>query len=85
MRLEKMQGLGPKSAAMLIAIGIHNSEQLCSLDPYAVYAKLKAQHTEVSLNFLYAIMGAQEARHWQEIKRERKMEIVLKLNEMGLL
>jgi DNA transformation protein len=83
--LEKMQGLGPKSAAMLMALGIHSSEQLRSLDAYEVYAQLKAQHTNVSLNFLYAILGAQEEKHWQDIQRERKMEIVLKLNEMGLL
>jgi DNA transformation protein len=33
---------------------------------------------------LYAIMGEQENRHWQEIKRERRLEILLRLEELGI-
>jgi DNA transformation protein len=33
---------------------------------------------------LYALIGAIEGRHWQEVKRERRTEILLRLDEMGL-
>ncbi len=79
-----MQNLGPASRAQLKAIGIDTLEQLRACDPYVVYAKLKQHNAKVSLNFLYAIIGAQEGRHWLEIKKERRLEIVLRLEELTL-
>lgn len=79
-----MQNLGPKSREQLKAIGIHTEEQLRASDPYALYAQLKQRNGKVSLNFLYAIIGAQEGRHWIDIKKERRLEIVLRLEALGL-
>ncbi|MBC3881908.1 TfoX/Sxy family DNA transformation protein [Undibacterium sp. LX40W] len=77
-------GLGPKSSAMLAALGIHTAEQFLAIDPYQLYAQLKQADSRVSLNMLYAILGAHEQCHWQEIKQQRRTEILLKLEEMGL-
>ena len=76
-----LQGLGPKSRDMLKVIGIVDVEQLIAADAFDLYVKLKSAFPSTSLNFLYAILGAQENRHWQEIKRERRLEIVLRLDE----
>jgi len=36
------------------------------------------------LNSIYAILGAQQDVHWQEIARTQKYEILLRLDDMGL-
>lgn len=79
-----MQNLGPKSQAQLKAIGIHSLEQLRACDPYALYVQLKKTNPKVSLNFLYSIIGAQEGRHWIDIKKERRLEILLRLEALGM-
>jgi DNA transformation protein len=84
MELEKMAGLGPKSSAMLRQVGIHTAAELTGAEPYGLYLQLKQVFPSTSLNMLYAIMGAQENRHWQDIKRERRLEIVLRLEEMRM-
>jgi DNA transformation protein len=78
-----LKGLGPKSSAALRSIGIDSIEALRARDPFDVYAALKAKVPGTSLNFLYGLIGALEDVHWQEIKRARRMEILLRLEEMG--
>ncbi len=36
------------------------------------------------LNSIYAILGAQQDVHWQEVARTQKYEILLRLDDMGL-
>jgi len=68
----------------LRSIGIASLEALRARDPFAVYAVLKANVPGTSLNFLYGLIGAIEDVHWQEIKRTRRTEILLRLEEMGI-
>jgi DNA transformation protein len=77
-------GLGPKSTAALDALGIRTLEQLKQRDLYRVYAKLKARDRAVSLNFLYGMIAAVEGVHWRDVQRERRTEILLRLDELGL-
>ncbi len=84
MRLSELKNLGARSEEWLPKVGIYTAEQLCTSDPYEVYAKLKATVPGTSLNALYAILGAMEDRHWLEIKRERRTEVLLRLDAMGL-
>ncbi|MFL6578363.1 MAG: TfoX/Sxy family DNA transformation protein [Povalibacter sp.] len=79
-----LKGLGPKSSAALRSIGISSIEELCARDPFHVYAELKRNVPGTSLNFLYALMGAIEGVHWQQIKRTRRVSILLRLEEMGI-
>lgn len=79
-----IEGFGPKSSAALRRIGIATIEQLRALDPFEVYAELKAKVPGTSLNFLYALIAAAEGAHWLEIKRTRRTSILLRLEEMGL-
>ncbi|UGQ45351.1 TfoX/Sxy family DNA transformation protein [Massilia endophytica] len=79
-----LKGLGPRSEGMLAQVGIHTVEALLASDPYEVYARLKATVPGTSLNALYALIGAIEDRHWLDIKRERKGEILMRLEDMGL-
>lgn len=79
-----MRGLGPKSRAQLAVLGIHTLADLQAQDAYLLYARLKQAWPAASLNLLYALMGAQEDRDWREIARERRSEVLLRLDDMGL-
>jgi DNA transformation protein and related proteins len=82
--VDSLAGLGPKSRAALAAIGIHNAAQLQAQDPFAVYARLKREVPGTSLNFLYALIGAQEGLDWREVQRSRRTDILMRLDDMGL-
>lgn len=79
-----LEGLGPRSAAALRRVGIRSVEDLRACDPFEVYARLKTNVPGTSLNFLYGIIGAIDGLPWQEVKRTRRMEILLRLDELGL-
>jgi DNA transformation protein len=79
-----MLNLGPKSRAWLTELGIFTLAQLRQHDAFVVYAQLKAKQPAVSLNLLYALLGAQQGLHWLQIKREQRSDILLRLDDMGL-
>jgi len=79
-----LRGLGPRSLAQLAALGISSAAQLRSQDAFAVYARVKAAWPGASLNLLYALIGAQEDLDWRTVARERRTEILLRLDALGL-
>ena len=80
MKVEQLAGLGPKSAAWLNNIGIYTRAELHAVGPITAMIRLeRAGHTS-SLNMLYALVGALEGVHWQEIAHTRKGELVLALD-----
>ena len=83
MNIADLKGLGPESAAQLAQIGILTVEDIMQTDAYEIYARLKKHGSNTSLNMLYAIMGAQENIHWQSIAKNRKMEILMRLDDMN--
>jgi len=83
-RLRDMKGLGPRSEEWLGLVGIHTPDALRAADPFEIYARLRQQVPEFNLNGLYALIGAIEDRGWVEVKRERRTEILLRLEQMGL-
>jgi len=84
MDLCDLPGLGPQSAKKLFSIGITSVDAFNKQDPFDIYAKLKAGDASVSLNFLYAIIGAQELKSWKDIANTRRTEILLRLDDMGI-
>ena len=83
-RLRDMKNLGPKTEGMLARIGITTQEQLLQADPFEVYARLKKDVPGTSLVALYALIGAIDGQHWQEVKRDRRTEILVRLDDMGI-
>ena len=72
-KLSKLKGLGPKSEKYLNEIGIHTKEQLDEIGAVGAYIKLKEQSDiNPSLNFLYAMVGALEDKHWAQIAKSEK-------------
>jgi len=83
-QLASLPDFGPKSTLALAKIGITTVDQLRALDPFEVYAQLKLQVPGTSLNFLYALIGAQEHIDWREVAQTRRTEILLRLDDMGI-
>ncbi|MBL4796226.1 MAG: TfoX/Sxy family DNA transformation protein [Oleispira sp.] len=83
-RLRDLKGFGPKSEEILARVDMHSVEQFLSCDGFELYAALKKTVKGTGLNSIYAILGAQQDVHWQEIARTQKYEILLRLDDMGL-
>ncbi len=84
MRIRDLEGLGPKSEAMLASIDVESIEGFKRSDAFEMYKKLKEINVGANLNMLYAMLGAQEGIHWQDIAKDRKTEILMRLDDMGL-
>ncbi|OZG72405.1 transcriptional regulator [Hahella sp. CCB-MM4] len=84
MRFRDLKGFGQRSEEMLPLAGITTVEEFLSADPYEIFRELKGKVPDLSLNALYAMIGAQEDVHWQQVARERKTEILLRLDDMGI-
>jgi DNA transformation protein len=83
-RLRDLKGFGPKSEEILARVDIHSVEQFLNCDGFELYAALKKTVKGTGLNSIYAILGAQQDVHWQEVARTQKYEILLRLDDMGL-
>lgn len=83
-RLRDLKGFGPKSEEILAQVGIDSVDQFMRVDPFQLYADLKQKVKGTGLNSIYAIIGAQQDVHWQEVARTQKYEILVRLDDMGL-
>ncbi len=83
-RIRDLKGMGPKSEQQLQVIGIKTVKQFMQEDPFDIYARLKTTADGISLNFLYAIIGAQEGLPWQAVAQQRRTAILLRLDDMGI-
>ena len=84
MRLRELKGLGPASEKQLAEVGIDSPEQLTDLGAIETFQRLLRQAEEAgsnppSLNFLYALVGALEDRHWIDIAQEEKYQLLMAL------
>jgi len=79
MRLRDLKGFGPKSEEILAKVNINTVEEFMCSDPFDLYAKLKKEVKSTGLNSIYAIIGAQDGIHWQEVARTRKCSGIVNL------
>jgi DNA transformation protein and related proteins len=83
--LSELRGLGAVSVGWLMQAGIRSTKELRQADLYAVYARIKGQQAKVSINLLYALIGAVEDQDWRSIAKERRSEVLMRLDDMKLL
>lgn len=79
--LASLRNLGPQSQRMLHAAGIRGVAALRRLGPVAAYLRVKAHAPSSSLNLLYALAGALDDIDWREVRRTRKLELLLALED----
>ncbi|MFC3714679.1 TfoX/Sxy family protein [Luteimonas soli] len=71
-----MRNIGPKSAAWLRQVGLRTPEDLAEAGPLEAFMRVKRAGFKPSLNLLYALEGALQDCHWQEVPDERRVELV---------
>ena len=76
-----LRNLGPKSREWLAAMGIHNVADLRAAGAVPTYVALKRARGGVSLNMLYALVGAIDGMHWQDVRRTRRLELLLQVED----
>ena len=80
--LSQLKGMGPKSEAELNTVGIYTEEQLRSVGPVNAFIQLgKVQGVKPSLNFLYAMIGALENKHWTDIAKKDRQRLLFELED----
>lgn len=79
-KLHDMRGLGPKSEGMLREVGIYTPSELLEIGAVRAFIKLRRDGSEKpGLNFLYALVGAIEDRHWLDVAKKDKGRLLLAL------
>ena len=66
---------------MLEQVGLHHVEQIRQLGSVASYLVVKRQNCYVSLNLLWALEGALSWRHWQEVAKHDRLELLTQLEQ----
>jgi DNA transformation protein len=84
MRIRDLKGFGPINEEALAGVGIHSVDEFMAIDPFELYKQLKLNVKGTGLNSIYAIIGAREDMHWQEVAKTQKTAILLPLDDMGL-
>ena len=79
-KLSQLKGLGKKSEQQLNAIGIYSKADLKSTGPIGAFIKLQKSGSKPSLNFLYAMVGAIEEKHWTDIAKTEKSRLLIELD-----
>lgn len=77
--LSGLPNLGPKSQAMLAAVGITSLAQLQALGAVAAFSKVRRNGANASLNLLWALEGAVTGLPWQQVAREHRTSLLLAL------
>ena len=72
----KLRNIGPKSAAWLRQVGLRTREDLEAAGPVDAFMRVRRAGFKPSLNLLYALEGALQDCHWQEIPEARRAELV---------
>lgn len=72
----KMRNIGPKSAAWLRQVGLRTHEDLKTEGALNAFMRVKRAGFKPSLNLLYALEGALQDCHWQEVTEQRRGELV---------
>ncbi|MET1025389.1 MAG: TfoX/Sxy family protein [Pseudoxanthomonas sp.] len=76
MTTTQLRNIGPKSAAWLRQVGLRTEEDLRGAGAVDAFMKVKRAGFRPSLNLLYALEGALQGCHWQEVTEARRQEMV---------
>ena len=72
----RLRNIGPKSAAWLRQVGLRTREDLAAAGTVDAFMRVKRAGFKPGLNLLYAIEGALNDCHWQEVPDARRAELV---------
>lgn len=76
-----LRNLGKTSVQWLRATGIHNAEELRQQGPVAAYCAVRARGFRASKTLLFAIAGALQDIHWNQLDPVYKQQLLRQLEE----
>ncbi len=79
--MSELLNLGPKSRDWLAEIGVRNADDLRRVGAIPAFVALRRSRPQVSRNLLYALVGALDGAHWLEVRRERRLELLLAVED----
>ena len=77
--MSKIRNIGPASVHWLEEIGVETLEQLRSVGSVPVYAMVRDQHPEASLNLLWSLEAALRDQDWHELTQDVKDALLQEL------
>ncbi|MDE2384396.1 MAG: TfoX/Sxy family protein [Alphaproteobacteria bacterium] len=76
-----IEGIGPKSNAMLARAGITTRDQLVKLGAVRAFLAVKATGAAPSLNLLWGLDAVISGQHWQEVAKHSRTALLMELEE----
>ena len=81
--LLELKNLGIATVNILNAIGVHSRQELHSMGPVQAYVRIKQRGIHVSKVMLYALQGALDDKHWNELSQEAKDQLVQDADDLA--
>ncbi len=82
--LINLRNLGKTSVQWLRATGIHSAEELRRRGPVAAYCAVRTRGFRASRTLLFAIAGALQDIHWNQLDPDYKQQLLQQLEEFQL-
>lgn len=79
--LLQLKNLGIASVNILNAIGVHSRSELQTMGPVQAYVRIKERGIHVSKVMLYALQGALDDKHWNDLSKDIKDQLVQAAND----
>lgn len=76
-----LRNLGKTSAQWLHATGIHSRDDLRQRGPVGAYCAVRARGFRASKSLMFAIAGALEDVHWNDLDPDYKQRLLTQLKE----
>lgn len=78
----KIRNVGPRSAAWLRQVGVRTRDDLLAQGgALPVFLRARKAGFKVTLNLLYALAGAEDDCHWQDLGEARREALLAALRE----
>lgn len=71
-----LKNLGSATVNILHAVGINSYEDLKKAGPVEVYLRIQRRNIHVSKVMLYALQGALQDTHWNELDPKLKQQLL---------
>lgn len=79
--IDRLLNLGPQSAKWLKRVGIETRDDLERVGPLQAFTLVRDREPKVTLNLLWALVGALEGYRWDEVPEELKALLLQELDE----
>jgi DNA transformation protein len=80
--LIQLKNLGIATVNILNAIGIHSRDELNTMGPAEAYVRIKQRGIHVSKVMLYALQGALDDTHWNDLPADTKQNLVFTASQI---